>query len=49
MPCCVQVRNAALHVWKTVVVNTPRTLQEVLQALMQLVIDSLADEGRGAV
>jgi len=36
------VRTAALHVWKTVVTNTPRTLGEVLPSLMTLVIRSLA-------
>ena len=39
------VRNAALHVWKSVVVNTPKTLGEILPNLMQMVIISLADEG----
>ncbi|GLC46160.1 hypothetical protein PLESTB_001196200 [Pleodorina starrii] len=39
------VRQEALHVWKTVVVNTPKTLGQILQHLMQLVIESLADEG----
>jgi hypothetical protein len=31
--------------WKTIVVNTPRTLQEILPALMAEVIDALADAG----
>ncbi|GFR52597.1 hypothetical protein Agub_g15194, partial [Astrephomene gubernaculifera] len=39
------VRQEALHVWKTVVVNTPKTLGQILPNLMQLVIESLADEG----
>jgi hypothetical protein len=39
------VRNAALHVWKTLVVNTPKTLAEVLEALMREVIAGLADPG----
>ncbi|GIL73837.1 hypothetical protein Vretimale_5312 [Volvox reticuliferus] len=39
------VRQEALHVWKTVVVNTPKTLGQILPDLMQLVIESLADEG----
>lgn len=45
------VRNTALHIWKTIVVNTPRTLQEILPALMAEVISALADPGesRGAV
>lgn len=37
------VRSASLHVWKTVVTNTPKTLGEVLPALMQQIIASLAD------
>ena len=41
------VRNGALHVWKTLVVNTPKTLQEILPALMTEVIAALADEGGG--
>lgn len=36
------VRSAALHVWKTVVTNTPKTLGEILPALMTQVISSLA-------
>ena len=37
-----QVRNTALHVWKSLVVNTPRTLGELLPILMQRIIASLA-------
>jgi hypothetical protein len=42
------VRSAALHVWKTVVTNTPKTLGELLPALMSQVIAALAapDEER---
>lgn len=39
------VRGAALHVWKTVVTNTPRTLAEILPALMANIIASLAAPG----
>lgn len=39
------VRNAALHVWKSVVVNTPRTLGEILPVLMQRIIGALAASG----
>lgn len=39
------VRSAALHVWKTIVSNTPRTLAEILPALMRSVIESLASSG----
>ena len=39
------VRSASLHVWKTVVTNTPKTLGEILPALMQQIISSLADPG----
>ncbi|GBF89654.1 hypothetical protein Rsub_02372, partial [Raphidocelis subcapitata] len=38
------VRNGALHNWKTLVVNTPRMLQEILPALMAEVINALADQ-----
>ena len=43
------VRSAALHVWKTLVTNTPKTLTELLPALMDLVIQGLAcgDVDRG--
>jgi hypothetical protein len=41
------VRNGALHNWKTLVANTPRTLQEILPALMAEIIDALADSGVG--
>ncbi|KAK9866109.1 hypothetical protein WJX84_009505 [Apatococcus fuscideae] len=39
------VRNAALHVWKTLVTNTPKTLAELLPTLMSQTITSLADPG----
>lgn len=32
--------------WKTIVVNTPRTLQEILPALMAEVINALADPSK---
>ncbi|KAJ3394121.1 translational activator of GCN4 [Entophlyctis sp. JEL0112] len=38
------VRSAALHVWKSIVTNTPRTLKEILPVMIQMVIESLADE-----
>ena len=40
------VRNAALHVWKTLVTNTPKTLAELLPTLMSQTITSLADPGK---
>lgn len=40
------VRTAALHVWKTVVVNTPKTLGEVLPLLMEHLIETLAHSGK---
>jgi len=39
------VRQAALHVWKTLVMNTPRTLGEILPVLMQRIISALASDG----
>lgn len=36
------VRSAAMHVWKTLVVNTPKTLSEVLPGVMEEVRPSLS-------
>ncbi len=36
------VRTAALHVWKTIVTNTPKTLVEILPVLMARVIGGLS-------
>ncbi|KAJ6926885.1 hypothetical protein NC651_011090 [Populus alba x Populus x berolinensis] len=34
--------EAALHVWKTIVANTPKTLKEIMPVLMNTLISSLA-------
>jgi len=36
------VRQSSLHVWKTVVSNTPKTLREVLPVMMNLIIECLS-------
>ena len=38
------VRQAAVHVWKTIVTNTPRTTGEILKTLMDQIITSLGHE-----
>ncbi|KAK4705757.1 hypothetical protein P7C70_g456, partial [Phenoliferia sp. Uapishka_3] len=39
------VRQAALHVWKALVQNTPRTVREMLPVLMQIIVRTLASPG----
>jgi HEAT repeat protein len=38
------VRKASLHVWKSIVTNTPKTLKDILPYMMDLLIRSLASE-----
>ncbi|KAI8816085.1 armadillo-type protein [Fimicolochytrium jonesii] len=38
------VRQASLHVWKSIVSNTPRTLKEILPIMMDIIVASLASE-----
>lgn len=38
------VRQAALHVWKVIVTNTPKTLREILSELFGILLDALASE-----
>lgn len=37
------VRQTSIHIWKALVHNTPRTVREILQALMNQVISLLAN------
>jgi hypothetical protein len=39
------VRQAAVHVWKSVVVNTPKTLRMVMHRLLDISIDAIASQG----
>lgn len=39
------MRNAAVHVWKSVVVNTPKTLRAVLPRLLDIAIEAIASRG----
>ncbi|SCZ89778.1 BZ3500_MvSof-1268-A1-R1_Chr1-3g01573 [Microbotryum saponariae] len=39
------VRQAALHVWKALVSNTPRMVREILSVLMQIIVRILAAPG----
>ena len=39
------MRNAAVHVWKSVVVNTPKTLRAVLPRLLDISIEAIASRG----
>eukprot|EP01135_Chromosphaera_perkinsii_P011402 Nk52_evm47s2391 gene=Nk52_evmTU47s2391 len=38
------VRQSSLHVWKTIVVNTARTLREILPILMNIMLSCLASK-----
>ena len=40
----ITVRQQSLHVWKTIVSNTPRTLKEILPEMMRTLIASLASD-----
>lgn len=37
-----QVRQSALHIWKSVVASTPRTLLEIIKELISMIIEGLA-------
>lgn len=38
------VRQASIHVWKSIVSNTPRTLKEIVPAMMDIIINCLSCE-----
>jgi HEAT repeat protein len=38
------VRQSSIHVWKSIVHNTPRTLKEIFPVMMKMVIESLASD-----
>eukprot|EP00892_Ulva_mutabilis_P008725 jgi/Ulvmu1/6224/UM028_0082.1 len=42
------VRHAAVHVWKSVVVNTPRTLRQILPRLMDICVTAIGGTGEEA-
>jgi hypothetical protein len=39
------VRTASVHVWKNVVVNTPRTLRTIMPRLLDVSIEAIASRG----
>ena len=39
------MRTAAVHVWKSVVVNTPRTLKAIMPRLLDISIEAIASKG----
>ena len=43
------VRQAAVHVWKTIVTNTPKTTGEILKTLMEQIIISLGHFSKHAL
>lgn len=40
------IRQLSLQIWKSIVVNTPKTLKEILPVLIKLVISNLASENQ---
>ena len=41
------VRQSSVYVWKAIVVNTPKTLKEILSAMMQIIVEGLASDSTG--
>ena len=39
------MRQAAVHVWKSVVVNTPKTLRTVMPRLLEISIEAISSSG----
>ncbi|KAH8878167.1 eIF-2-alpha kinase activator GCN1 [Schistosoma japonicum] len=42
----ITVRQSAIHIWKVVVPNTPRTLREIMPVLIRLLLNTLGSSSR---
>ncbi len=41
------VRQSSVHVWKSIVSNTPKTLKEILSTMMEIIVIHLASDSTG--